>query len=367
MRFVILDRVVFHVDFDYFYAQCEEIRTPRLKLVPVCVCIYSGRGGGSGAVATANYIARARGVHSGLSISRANKLLEGTGAEFIPVDFEYYSNISEKAMGIMEKYADIFEYVGRDEAYLDVTRRIGGDLKRAGHLAQQIKNDIRVSLAMTCSVGVSGNKILSKIASGYKKPDGLTIVTPKSLTSFLDSLKPRDIPGIGGKTAGKLDSLKIRTLQDLRNQDIFDLQRWFGRKWGTFIYNSARGIDNEPVQVRPPSIQYSRIVTLQHDAREPGDVHDTLMRMCAELHQKITARNLRFRNVGILLIHNDMSNRSRSRTLRNSEGSLDKLRQVSYSLIQEAMREQPLRVRRLGVKISDLSPVQGQQCISDYF
>ena len=181
-------------------------RKPELRTVPVCVCIYSDRGGGSGAVATANYEARRYGAKSGLPIYQATRLLEGTDAAFIPVDFGYYSDISEKAMAIMEEYADVFEYVGRDEAYLDVTGRTGGSLKSAAHLAQQIKGRIRLSLNMTCSAGISPNKLLSKMASDYKKPDGLTLVTPDSTISFLDSLAPRDIPGIGSKTARRLDS-----------------------------------------------------------------------------------------------------------------------------------------------------------------
>ena len=115
-------RIVLHIDFDYFYAQCEEIRTPDLKTKPVVVCMFSDRGGDSGAIATANYTAREFGVKSGLSIlSAKQKLKNRTDSAFLPADFEYYSDISEKSMNIIKKFADVFEYVGRDEAYLDVT------------------------------------------------------------------------------------------------------------------------------------------------------------------------------------------------------------------------------------------------------
>ncbi|MDH5417811.1 MAG: DNA polymerase IV, partial [Nitrosopumilus sp.] len=125
-------RVVFHIDFDYFYAQCEEIRSPELKTKPVCVCVFSDRGGDSGAIATANYTARKYGVKSGIPISFARKRLEDRkDAIFLPVDFDYYSEISEKAMEIMKNNADIFEYVGRDEAYLDVTERVTKDFDKA--------------------------------------------------------------------------------------------------------------------------------------------------------------------------------------------------------------------------------------------
>ncbi|MGA9228636.1 MAG: DNA polymerase IV, partial [Nitrosotalea sp.] len=121
-------RVVLHIDFDYFYAQCEEIRKPDLKTKPIVVCVYSDRGGDSGAIATANYLARKYGVKSGMPIKFAKKKLEEIPeAVFLPTDFDYYTEVSDSAMGIIRTYADVFEYVGRDEAYLDVTKRVESD------------------------------------------------------------------------------------------------------------------------------------------------------------------------------------------------------------------------------------------------
>ena len=175
-------RVVFHIDFDYFYAQCEEVRSPELKSKPVCVCVYSDREGDSGAIATAKYTARKYGVKSGIPIIFAKKRHEERkDAVFLPVDFYYYSEMSEKAMEIMKNNADIFEYVGRDEAYLDVTKRVEMDFKKASHLAQQIKNSIRDKIKLSCSIGISPNKLISKIASDFQKPDGLTIISPDKI------------------------------------------------------------------------------------------------------------------------------------------------------------------------------------------
>jgi len=163
-------RIVFHIDFDYFYAQCEEIRSPELRSKPVCVCVFSDRGGDSGAIATANYTARKYGAKSGIPIVFAKKRLEGRkDAVFLPVDFDYYEQISEKTMKIIENSADVFEYVGKDEAYLDVTERVEGNFKKASHLAQQIKNTIRDEIKLSCSIGISPNKLISKIASDFKK------------------------------------------------------------------------------------------------------------------------------------------------------------------------------------------------------
>jgi len=143
-------RIVLHIDFDYFYAQCEEIRTPDLKTKPVVVCMFSDRGGDSGAIATANYTARECGLKSGLSIlSAKQKLKKRTDSAFLPADFEYYSDKSEKSMNIIKKFADVFEYVGRDEAYLDVTEKAELDFTKASHIAQQIKNEVREKTKLT--------------------------------------------------------------------------------------------------------------------------------------------------------------------------------------------------------------------------
>ena len=191
-------RIVLHIDFDYFYAQCEEIRNPDLKTKPVSVCMFSDRGGDSGAIATANYTAREFGVKSGIPIQFAKKKLKDrTDSVFLPADFVFYSDMSEKSMEIIKEFADVFEYVGRDEAYLDISEKSEGDFNRASHIAQQVINAIREKTKITCSIGISSNKLLAKIASDYKKPDGLTIVPPDNVSEFMETIEIRDIPGIG--------------------------------------------------------------------------------------------------------------------------------------------------------------------------
>ena len=259
---VMKDRIVFHVDFDYFYAQCEEIRNPQLKGKPVVVCIFSDRGGDSGAVATANYTAREFAVKSGIPIAFAkSRLKDNPEAVFLPADFDHYSDISSSAMRIIESFADVFEYVGRDEAYLDVTERTNLNFDRAGHIAQQLKNEIQHKLKMTCSVGVSPNKLISKVASDYKKPDGLTIIKPKQVMKFLEPLKIRVIPGIGKKTELVFTDLNCEIIKDIHKFDVFELNKKFGRKTGTYIYNAVRGIHDDQVRPKAPTVQFSKIIT----------------------------------------------------------------------------------------------------------
>ena len=362
------NRIVFHIDFDYFYAQCEEIRDSKIKGKCVAVCIFSERGGDSGAIATANYNARKFGVKSGIPIMLAkNKLKEQTDAVFLPADFDYYSDMSTKAMEIIEKHADVFEYVGRDEAYLDVTKKTEDDFVKAEHLAQQIKNDIRNNLKLTCSVGISSNKLLSKIASDYKKPDGLTTVKPEHVEQFLSPLKIREIPGIGKKTEDVFLQMNINTIEELRGIDVFDLNKMFGRKTGSYIFNSARGINTELVKLRPPTIQFSKITTLKRNSKEFEFLHENIEELCIQLNKLAIESNKMYRSIGIQFVNEDLSTKTKSKMLRNPGNSLSELKKITTQLLEEALVGQEMLVRRIGVRISEFSDVEGQSDITNYF
>lgn len=361
-------RIIFHIDFDYFFAQCEEIRTPDLKSKPVCVCVFSDRGGDSGAIATANYIARKFGVRSGIPIIFAKKRLEERkDAMFLPVDFEYYEEMSQKAMDIIKKSADIFEYVGKDEAYLDVTDRVDGNFDTASHLAQQIKNAVREKLKLSCSIGVSSNKLISKIASDFRKPDGLTIVSPEKVEEFLEQLKIRAIPGIGKKTEERFTEMNFETIKDVKKLDVFTLNKEFGRKHGTYIFNAVRGIDTDPVKEREASIQYSKLSTLKKDSIDYEFLAENLIELCKELHEVIKKNNKTFKSVGIQFIQSDLTNKTKSRMLKNHTSSLEELQKNALLLLKESLEEQKSTIRRLGVKVSELAEIRGQSSITNYF
>ena len=361
-------RIVLHIDFDYFYAQCEEIRNPKLKTKPVVVCMFSDRGEDSGAIATANYTARKFGVKSGLSIMLAKqKLKERDDSVFLPADFEFYSDMSEKSMKIIKEFADIFQYVGRDEAYLDISKKTDGDFIKASHIAQQIKNLIRKKTKLTCSIGVSPNKLLSKIASDYKKPDGLTIVTSDNISEFMETIEIRDIPGIGKKTQEKFGEQGVQTISKVKEMNVFDLIQMFGRKTGTYIFNSVRGIDDELVTVRSPTVQISKISTLKKDSNNYNFLEESLTELCNQVHAVILRENKIFKSVGIQLTQTNLSNKTKSKMLRNPTSSLEELKKISKQLLQEALNDETILFRRLGVKVSELSELEGQSDITNYF
>lgn len=361
-------RIIFHIDFDYFYAQCEEIRKPELRTKPVAVCVYSDRGGDSGAIATANYLARKYGVKSGMPIKFAKKKLEDVPESvFLPTDFEYYTEMSDNAMSIIRNHADIFEYVGRDEAYLDVTNKTEQDFKKAAHLAQQLKNSLRTAIKLSSTIGVSSNKLVSKIASDYKKPDGLTIIEPQDIESFLGPLPIRSIPGIGKKSEEKFSEMNLETISQLRSVDVFTLNGLFGRKVGSYIYNAARGIDEEPVSPRHDPIQYSRIVTLKQDSKDFDFLVKDLEKLCDDLHETVIKDNILFKSVGIQFVQSDLSNKTRSKTLRNPTSSLGELKKTVIQLLKDSLEDQRLPIRRLGVRVSDFSQTSGQVDITRFF
>src|SRR4030066_1673980 len=172
-------RVIMLADFDYFFAQCEELRNPTIKDKPIVVVVDSGRTEESGAVSTSNYIARKYGVKSGMPLFLAKRKLEGTDAVFLPVDHEYYDQVSGKVMQILRGYATSFEQVSVDEAYLDVTEQVQGSFESAKAYAQKIKDDAKKQVGISFSVGVGPNKLIAKIACDSQKPDGIRKVKPK--------------------------------------------------------------------------------------------------------------------------------------------------------------------------------------------
>jgi len=267
----------------------------------------------------------------------------------------------------MKENTDIFEYVGRDEAYLDVTKRVEGDFKKANHLARQIKNKIREELKLSCSIGVSSNKLISKIASDYQKPDGLTIVEPDKIEKFLEQLNIRVIPGIGKKTEQRFKEMNLETIQDLKKIDVFTLNKEFGRKNGTYMFNAIRGINNEPVKEKEESTQYSKIITLKKDSKDYDFLLENLQELCKQVNNVIKKNNKMFRSVGIHFVQSDLTNKSKSKMLKNSTNSVEELERNAEQLLQDALENQTITVRRLGVKVADLTEIKGQSDITNYF
>ena len=161
--------------------------------------------------------------------------------------------------------------------------------------------------------------------------------------------------------------MKLEKIGDLKKIDVFTLNQQFGRKSGTYIFNAVRGIDDEPVKEREPRIQFSKISTLKKDSKDHDFLAENLTEICKELHAVVLKNNRMFKSVGIQFVQSDLSNKTKSRMLRNPTMSLEELEKTAYQLLQEALADQEKTIRRLGVKVSELSEVEGQSSITSYF
>ncbi|MCS7141868.1 MAG: DNA polymerase IV [Candidatus Nitrosocaldus sp.] len=359
-------RIVMHVDLDYFYAQCEELRRSDLRDKPVVVCVYSARGGDSGAVSTCNYKARAYGVKAGIPIVQAKRLLKDVpDAVFLPVDEPYYTDISEMVMGILRASADAFEQVSIDEAYMDVSMRCS-NFDDARELATRLKDEIRGSIGLTCSIGVGMNKLIAKMASEHRKPDGLTVVRPEDVQGFIGPMSVGRLLWVGRRTEERLNAMGIRTIAELANVSIDMLIGEFGRKMGIYLYNASRGIDDEPVKESAMAKQISRITTLKRNTYALQDMLDDLHALSRDVHGSLLEQGLLFRSVGIILVYDDLSMRSKMRTLKYYSGSMDDILRHARALLEEALGEGSRPVRRLGVRVSDLMSVKGQETLQRF-
>jgi len=354
-------RVVILADFDYFFAQCEELRNPALKDKPVVVGVYSGRTENSGAVSTANYVAREYGVKSGIPLYLAKKRLEGTEATFLPVDDAFYERISDKIMQRLRGYAESFEQTSIDEAYLDVTSKVHGSYEATRDLVKKMKKEVKKSIGITFSVGVGPNKLVAKIAADSHKPDGLTVVKPEEVGRFLSSLPVSRLLGVGQKTAMKLGNLGVKTIGELADYDVQQLVEVFGKKLGVYFHNAARGLDNEPVQETGEAESISRIATLKENTCDLMVILEKTDQLIEDIHKDSVKRNISFRQVSIIAIMTDLSARSRSKTLETATHDIDVLKPIVRELFEKFLKETELKIRRVGVKISGFVKEEAEQ------
>jgi len=235
-------RKIVHVDMDAFYASVEQRDDPALRGRPVVVAWRGARS----VVCAASYEARKFGVHSAMPALRAARLCPE--AVFVAPDFPRYREVSRQIRAIFHRHTDLVEPLSLDEAYLDVTIDRTG-LASATESARTIRAEIRAETSLTASAGVAPNKFLAKIASDWKKPDGLFVIRPEQVEEFLTPLPVGKLPGVGRATEGALEAMGLRTLGDIRQREPRELELRFGR-FGPRLWQLAHGIDERPVQAR---------------------------------------------------------------------------------------------------------------------
>jgi DNA polymerase IV (DinB-like DNA polymerase) len=361
-RFMLMQtRVIMLADFDYFFAQCEELRNPTIKEKPVVVGVYSGRTEESGAVSTSNYIARKYGVKSGMPLFLAKRKLEGTDAVFFKVDHEYYEQISDRIMQIFRGYANSLEQVSVDEAYLDVTDQVEGSFDKAKDYSQKIKADVKLQVGISFTIGVGPNKLIAKIACDSQKPDGLTIVKPQEARTFLEPLDVDRLLGIGKKTSVKMAELGIKTIGDLAKYGCPRLVEIFGKSLGIYFHNAANAIDNEPVQEQGEAESISKIGTLKQDTHDLEFILHKTDELTDFVYKEVTEKGLSFKLVSIYAVNVDLSSKSRSITLEQPAKDKETIRRNVRLLFERFLAESVLAVRRVGVRVSSFSKEEPRQ------
>jgi DNA polymerase-4 len=329
---------------DAFYASVEQRDDPSLRGKPVVVAWRGARS----VVCAASYEARKFGVRSAMPAVRAERLCPQ--AIFVPPDFVRYKAVSRQVREIFARHTDLIEPLSLDEAYLDVTVT-KTDLPSAKATAQAIRAAIREETNLTASAGVAPNKFLAKIASDWNKPDGLYVIRPHQIEAFLAPLAVNRLPGVGKVMEAKLEALGIKTVSDLRQITLADLEMRFGR-WGRRLHELSLGIDEHAVQPDRATLQVSAEDTFEHDITL--DELEPHIRRLAEktwaAHQRETGRVAR--TVVLKLKTSDFHTLTRSLSPAVLPSSAAELADLACALRERVERPADSRYRLVGVGLS---------------
>ncbi len=371
-------RWIAHLDMDAFYASVELLRYPELKGRPVVIGggrrhpperladgthrfatlrHYSGRG----VATTATYAARAYGVHSGIGLMKAAAL--APDAVLLPVDFDEYRRYSRAFKAAVAELAPVIEDRGIDEIYIDLSE-LPGAQDAMGHdphggvraLAQEIRNNVRRRTGLSCSMGVTPNKLLAKIASELDKPDGLTVLTEADLETHIWPLPVRRINGIGPKAGAKLEGFGIRSIGELAARERGWLVEHFGRAYGGWLHAAAHGVDERPLVTHSEPVSMSRETTFERDlhaVRDRAELTRIFTRLCEQVAADLQKKGYAGRTIGIKLRFDDFKTVTRDLTLPAPVADAAAIRHAAGLCLKRV--DLTRRLRLLGVRAGSLA------------
>ena len=365
-------RRIAHLDMDAFYASVELLRYPELRGQPV---VIGGRSlhqpaiksdgtrefarlrdyVGRGVVTTSTYEARALGVFSAMGMMKAAKL--APEAWLLPADFEAYRHYSRLFKQAVSEIAPQIEDRGIDEIYIDLT-----DLAQDSViLANCIKQAVRDTTGLSCSIGIAPNKLLAKICSELDKPDGITLLTMDDVPTRIWPMAVRKINGIGPKATEKLAALGIQTIGELASQPQTFLLQHFGNRYSEWLYQAARGLDDRPVTTSSEPKSISRETTFERDLHVKTDrakLSDIFTRLCVQVAGDLRRKGYVGKTIGIKLRYDDFKTLTRDLSLPIATDDADEIRRAAGECLKRAPLEQ--RLRLLGVRVSALQKKQAQ-------
>ena len=377
------NRYIAHLDMDAFYASVELLRYPHLRGQPAVVGgrrrsaeppqsdasfptlrSYTGRG----VITTATYEARALGVHSGMGLMKAAKL--APDAWLLPADFDQYRRYSRLFKEAVRAVAPLVEDRGIDEIYIDLTEWVvqgdpGDRWVRAREIALRLQSAVREATGLSCSIGVTPNKLLSKIASDLQKPGGITVLSAADLPARIWPLPARKINGIGPKASARLESLGIHTIGDLANANPVLLIDNFGKNFGAWMHNAAHGRDARVVVTYSEPKSISRETTFEddlHPVRDREKLSRIFTDLCVRVAEDLQRKGVVGKTIGLKLRFDNFKTVTRDRTIDAPTGDAAAIRRAAG----ECLKRVPLdrRIRLLGVRVGALSKSGGAPAVS---
>jgi len=342
-------RTIAHLDMDAFYASVELRRRPELRGKPVVVCGSGPRA----VVTTASYEARKlAGIHSAMPAAVARRRLPD--AVYLQPDFAAYREASREVMAILRANAETVEVVGLDEAYLDLT-----GLFAPKATMRRIATEIREDTGLTCSIGISENRLLAKITSELGKPAGLVVLSREEALERFAAHPPGLVPGIGPKTVQKLEGMGIRTLAELRAHDVDALERAFGPRSGGWLRARAGFEDETPIAVERETKSQSAETTFDVDVADHGEMAAHIASLSKELCRRLRSRDLAGRTIGIKVRLDDWTNVTRAQTLDEPTNDPGVVTPVALELLRAYSPPRPVRL--LGVRVAGFSQEEARE------
>ncbi|WP_428635058.1 DNA polymerase IV [Sedimenticola sp.] len=335
---------IMHVDMDAFFASVEQRDRPECRGRPVVV---GAQPGSRGVVATCSYEARAFGIRSAMPISEAFRRCPD--AVYLKPDIARYVEASQQVMALLETISPVVEPVSVDEAYLDITglERLYG---APAAIAKRVKDRIRQDVGLGCSVGIGHNRLIAKLASEYRKPDGMTVVLPERVEGFLDPMPPSNLRGVGPQTLKTVQRLGIQTVKQLRGMSRELLNGYFGEKMAGSLYRQARGLASDQVGERGARQSISKETTFNQDVTDRDHLRSTLRALASEVGYSLRKAGLKGRVVTLKIRLAGFETHTRQRRLAVPGDSDSGLFKVAWDLLEAAVFfEKPIRLIGIGV------------------
>jgi len=350
-------RVIFHIDMDSFYASIEIRENGKYNDVPLVIGIGPNIKKNKGVVSTASYKAREYGIHSGMALKVAIRKCKEL--VILPARISYYKKVSNNIMRILKQFSDKFEQVSIDEAYLDVSNK-SKQYSNILDLANEIKEKIYLKEKLTCSIGVGPNKTIAKIASGFQKPSGITIITPEKIKDFLYPLSVKKIPGVGIKIQKKLELQGIRTIGDVARNKKSKLIQLLGKVGGK-IYDIATGQESLEVKPRGEVKSIGIIRSFEEPINDIHKIYEKISEIAEIIINKLNFKKLKFKTIGIILRFGDFSVLSRSKTITELSNNYNILVNNVKTLFNNIYTDENRKIKRIGIKVSNLEKTSKKQ------